>query len=68
MGATRSAVISLSVSPACVATIARPPPAQAASRWGADYFPDVPLTTQDGKVVHFHDDLIKGKSVVVDII
>ena len=31
------------------------------SRWGANYFPNVELTTQDGKVVHFYDDLIKGK-------
>ena len=31
--------------------------------WGANYFPNVPLTTQDGKVVHFYDDLLKGKIV-----
>ena len=35
------------------------------SRWGANYFPNVPLTTQDGKTVHFYDDLIKGKSVAI---
>lgn len=38
------------------------------SRWGADYFPNVPLTTQDGKVVRFYDDLIKGKIVAIDLI
>jgi protein SCO1/2 len=37
-------------------------------RWGADYFPNVPLVDQDGKTVHFYDDLIKGKSVVLDMI
>jgi protein SCO1 len=37
-------------------------------RWGADYFPNVELITQDGKVVHFYDDLIKGKVVVIDLI
>jgi protein SCO1/2 len=37
-------------------------------RWGADYFPNVPLVNQDGKTVHFYDDLIKGKSVVLDMI
>ena len=43
--------------------------AQAAdSHWGADYFPNVPLTTQDGKVVHFYDDLLKGKTVAIDLI
>lgn len=38
------------------------------ARWGADYFPNVPLVTQDGKTVHFYDDLIKGKTVVLDMI
>ena len=40
----------------------------AQSRWGANYFPNVPLTTQDGKTVHFYDDLIKGKIVAVNLI
>jgi protein SCO1/2 len=31
-------------------------------------FPNVELTTQDGKKVHFYDDLIKGKMVVIDLI
>ena len=37
-------------------------------RWGANYFPNVPLVDQDGKTVHFYDDLIKGKSVVLNLI
>jgi protein SCO1 len=45
-----------------------PSMAKADSRWGANYFPNVELTTQDGKVVHFYDDLIKGKIVVIDLI
>ena len=36
--------------------------------WGANYFPNVELTTQDGKTVHFYDDLVKGKIVVIDMI
>ncbi|HLY92192.1 MAG TPA: SCO family protein, partial [Candidatus Angelobacter sp.] len=32
------------------------------------YFPNVVLTTQDGTKVHFYDDLLKGKSVVIDMI
>jgi len=36
--------------------------------WGADYFPNVALVTQAGKTVHFYDDLLKGKSVVVNVI
>jgi len=42
--------------------------AQAESHWGADYFPNVPLTTQDGKVVHFYDDLLRDKIVAIDLI
>ena len=37
----------------------------AASHWGADYFPNVPLTTQDGKTVRFYDDLLKDKNVAI---
>jgi len=42
------------------------PPVAANSRWGANYFPNVPLTTQDGKTVRFYDDLLKGKSVAIN--
>jgi len=43
-------------------------PIAADTHWGADYFPNVPLTTQDGQVVHFYDDVIKGKTVAIDLI
>jgi len=33
-----------------------------------NYFPNVMLTTQDGKTVRFYDDLLKGKVVVIDLI
>jgi protein SCO1/2 len=36
--------------------------------WAANEFPNVPLVTQDGVTVHFYDDLIKGKSVAIDLI
>ena len=36
--------------------------------WGKDYFPNLPLTTQDGKPVRFFDDLIKDKIVVINFI
>lgn len=35
---------------------------------GETYFPNVLLTTQDGKQVRFYDDLVKGKSVAINII
>src|SRR5256712_5256590 len=43
-------------------------PAGAASPWGADYFPNVPLTTQDGTTVRLYDDLLKGKKVAINLI
>ena len=38
------------------------------SRWGANYFPNVPLVTDSGKTVHFFDDLIKDKIVAINFI
>ncbi len=38
------------------------------SRWGANYFPNTVLTTQDGEKVRFFDDLIEGKVVVINFI
>jgi protein SCO1/2 len=38
------------------------------ARWGANYFPNVTLTTHDGASVHFYDDLIKDKIVAIDLI
>lgn len=42
------------------ATVAR-------NRWGPDYFPNFELTTQDGVKVRFYDDLLKGKSVALNV-
>src|SRR5690606_12484435 len=39
-----------------------------ASPWGANYFPNIPLVTQDGKKVRFFDDLIKDKVVAINFI
>lgn len=36
--------------------------------WGADYFPNVELTTQDGKKLHFFDDMVKDKVVLINMI
>jgi protein SCO1/2 len=51
------------------AAILSPGPALAAGTnapWGANYFPNVVLTTQEGKTVHFWDDLLKDKKVVIN--
>jgi len=45
-----------------------PLPTSGGMRWGADYFPNVALTTHEGKTVHFFDDLIKDKVVVLNFI
>jgi len=42
--------------------------AVAGGPWGADYFPNVPLITQDGTTVRFYDDLLKGKKVAINLI
>lgn len=47
--------------------VAFPRPA-AAGRLAAGHFPNIELTTQDGRKVHFYDDLIKGKIVAIDLI
>jgi protein SCO1 len=44
------------------------PPASAGGPWGANYFPNVTLTTQDGATVRFYDDLLKGKAVAINLI
>ena len=43
-------------------------PAYAETPWGADYFPNVPLVTHEGKTVRFFDDLIRDKVVVINFI
>ncbi len=36
--------------------------------WGADYFPNVVLTSQDGQKLRFFDDIVKGKVVMINMI
>jgi len=38
----------------------------ATARMGADYFPNAPLVNQDGKILRFYDDVIKGKTVSIN--
>ena len=37
-------------------------------RWGAGYFPNLPVVTQDGKTLKFYDDVLTGKRVLVSFI
>src|ERR1044072_3492155 len=42
--------------------------ANADAQWGGSHFPNVELTTQDGKKVHFYDDLVKGRVVAIELV
>ena len=42
--------------------------ASSSTRWGANYFPNVNMVTQDGKTVRFYDDLLKDKVVAIELI
>jgi protein SCO1/2 len=44
------------------------PSGVSASGPGVERFTNAPLVTQDGKTIRFYDDLIKGKSVVINFI
>jgi protein SCO1/2 len=68
MRAQLRARIAATVLLAAASVLLDPGTAIAGGPWGADYFPNVPLTTQDGTVVHFYDDMIKGKAVAINLI
>jgi protein SCO1/2 len=42
--------------------------APAGSPWGAGFFPDVPLTAQDGRTFRFYSDLVRDRHVVIDFV
>jgi protein SCO1/2 len=44
------------------------PAAPNVNRWGANYFPNVTLVTQDGTPVRFYDDLLKDRQVAINVI
>ncbi len=60
-----SALLAMSVLVVSALTAAS---AAAQTPWGADYFPNVPLKTQDGKTVRFYDDLLKDKTVAINLV
>ena len=53
-------ITALGINPVCAA-----PPG---SPWNAAYFTNAPLVTQDGQSVRFYDDLLKGKTVAINLI
>ncbi len=62
-----SALAALLLGVLVIVGVARSAGVRAQSRWGANYFPKVSLTTQHGDVVDFYE-LIKGKIVAIELI
>ncbi len=50
------------------ALLAAGPALAAGTRWGAGYFPNVELTAHDGRKYRLYDDLLKGKTVAINVI
>jgi cytochrome oxidase Cu insertion factor (SCO1/SenC/PrrC family) len=63
-------IIALLLVHGTIATVSVGPAAAApqGSPWGGNYFPNIPLVTQDGVIVRCYDDLIKNKIVVINFI
>jgi len=53
---------------AALALLAAGPALAGKERWGAGYFPNVELTAQDGRQYRLYDDLLKGKTVAINVI
>ena len=69
MRAKRSASVAVaSAAFAAAVALSSVRPAFGNNLWGANYFPNVQFTTQDGATVRFYDDLLKGKSVAINLI
>jgi len=60
-----AAMVVITLAPAF---LLRVPKVHASELWGANYFPNVELTDQDGKKYHFYDDMLKGKTVLINFI
>jgi cytochrome oxidase Cu insertion factor (SCO1/SenC/PrrC family)/mono/diheme cytochrome c family protein len=54
--------------PAAAGDPGDPSTTSAAARWGAEYFPNVPLVSHEGRTLRFFDDLIHDKVVVLSFI
>ena len=52
---------------AAILLVSAATPARSAG-WGAEYFPNVELTTDSGEVVRFFDDLVEDKVVMINFI
>jgi protein SCO1/2 len=53
---------------AALALLASFPALAGKERWGAGYFPNVELTGHDGRTYRLYDDLLKGRTVAINVI
>ncbi len=53
---------------ALVLGAAAPAPVESGGRWHGSYFPNVELTTHEGKKVRLYDDVLRGKIVAINFI
>jgi protein SCO1 len=67
-GQMRRRLLTVIVAFAAVIVSARGPLEAENYQRGADYFPNLPVVTQDGKTLNFYDDVIKGKIVLISFI
>jgi protein SCO1/2 len=64
----RCAAAALAVAFVAPAAAPQSAPAVRSSHWHGDYFPNVTLTTHDGRRVRFYDDLLRDKIVAINFI
>jgi protein SCO1/2 len=67
-GQMRQKLLTIIVAFAAVIISARDPLEAQGYHRGANYFPNLPVVTQDGKVLNFYDDVIKDKIVLISFI
>jgi len=67
-GRLRQKLLTVIVAFAAVIISARNPLEAQSYHRGANYFPNLPVVTQDGKVLKFYDDVIKDKIVLISFI
>jgi protein SCO1 len=67
-GRMRRSSLTAIVAFAAVIMSAQGPLEAQTGRRGADYFPNLPVITQDGKTLKFYDDVIKDKIVLISFI
>jgi protein SCO1 len=64
----RLALLALAVVAAAWPSYAAPADKQEERGWHGNYFPNVELTTHDGKNVRFYDDVLRGRIVAINFI